>query len=84
MLRAGEIAFIGKYQVVISENIHPSNIMQTDHIMLIQLCVHVITINEKSHEFERVQRWVYERVQKKANKGENYVIIISKKRNIFQ
>ena len=63
--------------MVSPENIHTSNIIQTEHIIFRNIFVytysymHITTISEKrGHEFEREQGRVYGKIGEDKGKGE--------------
>jgi len=55
--------------VVSSQNLHINNIIQTQQVIF-TLYIHVTSINEKTHEFEREQKDVYGRIGGEKVKGE--------------
>lgn len=72
-----------KYQIIIPENIHATNISQGEQGVLMHLelyvftCKHVATVNERrGHVFERESRVVYGRVWKEERQGGDLVIIL--------
>ena len=63
------------------ENIHTSNIIQTENIIVMSIDahtysnMHVIKINERGHESEQEQGRLYGRVWREEMEGRHYVII---------